>query len=79
MATMNISLPDKLKAFVEESVEEGNFSNVSEYMRDIIREKQGQKAYAKYLKDEINAGLKSPVSDFSRSEALRKMQAAVAE
>jgi antitoxin ParD1/3/4 len=76
MATMNISLPDKMKAFVEESVAEGNFSNVSDYVRDIIREKQEQKSFANYLKESINAGLKSPVSDFSRAESLKKMRAA---
>jgi antitoxin ParD1/3/4 len=79
MATMNISLPDKMKTFVEESVAEGNYSNVSDFMRDIIREKQEQKSYAEYLKVSINAGLKSPVSDFKRAESLIKMRAATAK
>jgi antitoxin ParD1/3/4 len=79
MATMNISLPDKMKAFVEDSVAEGNYSNVSDFMRDIIREKQEQKLYAEYLKTSINAGLESPVSDFSRNDSLEKMRAAAAK
>ena len=40
MATMNISLTDKLKSFVESNVESGNYSNASEYVRDLIRKEQ---------------------------------------
>lgn len=79
MATMNISLPDKMKAFVEDSVAEGNYSNVSDFMRDIIREKQEQKSYTEYLKASVNAGLQSPISDFSRADSLQKMRAATAK
>jgi antitoxin ParD1/3/4 len=77
MATMNISLPDKLKAFVEQEVAEGDFSNVSDFMRDIIREKQEQKSFRNYLKQSINEGLQSPTSEYSRAETLAKMRASV--
>lgn len=40
MATMNISLPDKMKDFVEARVESGSYSNASEYVRDLIRKEQ---------------------------------------
>lgn len=40
MATMNISLPRELKAFVESQVATGQYANVSDYVRDIIRERQ---------------------------------------
>jgi antitoxin ParD1/3/4 len=77
MATMNISLPEKLKAFVEQEVAEGDFSNVSDFMRDIIRNHQEQKNFRNYLKQSINEGLKSPVSEYSRSETLAKMRASI--
>jgi antitoxin ParD1/3/4 len=77
MATMNISLPEKLKAFVEQEVAEGDFSNVSDFMRDIIRNHQEQKNYRNYLKQSINEGLKSPVSEYLRSETLAKMRASI--
>ena len=35
--TMNISLPDAMKAFVEEQVQSGGFGTVSEYVRDLVR------------------------------------------
>jgi antitoxin ParD1/3/4 len=40
MATMNISLPDQMKIWVEAQTETGRYSNVSDYMRDLIRREQ---------------------------------------
>lgn len=37
MATMNISLPEQMKAWVEECVHSGRYANSSEYIRDLIR------------------------------------------
>nr|WP_313633281.1 type II toxin-antitoxin system ParD family antitoxin [Brevundimonas naejangsanensis] len=37
MSTMNISLPDPMKAFVDEQVEERGYGSSSEYVRDLIR------------------------------------------
>jgi antitoxin ParD1/3/4 len=40
METMNISLPDSLKGFVDSRVKTGGYSSVSEYVRDLVREDQ---------------------------------------
>jgi antitoxin ParD1/3/4 len=37
MSTMNISLPDSLKSFVDEQVAGGGFGTSSEYVRELIR------------------------------------------
>jgi len=37
MSTMNISLPDALKAFVDEQVEKRGYGTSSEYVRELIR------------------------------------------
>ncbi|MBN1958353.1 MAG: type II toxin-antitoxin system ParD family antitoxin [Desulfuromonadales bacterium] len=37
MATMNISLPDQMKNWVEECVQSGRYANASDYVRDLIR------------------------------------------
>ena len=42
MGTMNISLPDSLKAYVDEQVAGRGFGTSSEYMRDLIRRDQGR-------------------------------------
>ncbi len=38
--TMNISLPETMKTFVEERLENNGYGSVSEYVRDLIREDQ---------------------------------------
>lgn len=40
MATMNISLPDQMKDWVEEQSREGRFANSSDYVRELIRRDQ---------------------------------------
>ncbi len=37
MATMNISLPDQMKNWVEQCVQSGRYANTSDYVRDLIR------------------------------------------
>lgn len=44
MTTMNISLPDEMKAFVEEQIQQGGYSTASEYLRDLIRDAQKRAA-----------------------------------
>lgn len=40
MATMNISLPDPMKAWVEAQTQSGRYANASDYVRDLIRKDQ---------------------------------------
>ncbi len=42
-ATMNISLPEALRDFVEGEVEEKGFTSVSEYMRELVRAAKGER------------------------------------
>ena len=45
MQTMNISLPDPMKEYVEERVSAGAYSSASEYVRELVR--ADQKRHAK--------------------------------
>ena len=40
MSTMNISLPDSLKDFVDEQVRQRGYGTSSEYVRELIRKDQ---------------------------------------
>lgn len=40
MSTMNISLPEALKAFVDKQVSERGYGTSSEYLRELIRKDQ---------------------------------------
>jgi antitoxin ParD1/3/4 len=65
-ATMNVSLTDPLRRFVEEEVREGGFASTSDYVRELIRERQRRKA-EETLRAMIASGLGSgpaePVGD----------------
>lgn len=55
--TMNISLPDDLRAFVDEQVHERAFGSTSEYMRDLIRKQRDMEK----LRSLLLEGAASPV------------------
>ena len=44
MKSMNISLPDTMRAYVEQLVAQGGYSSVSEYFRELVRQDQKQRA-----------------------------------
>lgn len=54
-ATMNISLPEALRDFVEDAVSAGGYSSVSEYMRELVRQAKAEKD----LEDRLLAALDS--------------------
>ena len=47
MTTVTISLPDSLKAFVDQQLATKGYGNVSEYFRSLLREAQAQEAEAR--------------------------------
>jgi antitoxin ParD1/3/4 len=48
MQTMNISIPDQLKEYVDEQMAQGRYSSVSEYMRELIRADERRKKAAEF-------------------------------
>lgn len=58
MQTMNVSLPDPLKEFVDNQVGSGRYSSVSEYVRELIRDDERRKSTEK-LEALLLEGLKS--------------------
>ena len=65
--TMNISLPETMKVFVEERIETDGYGTVSEYVRDLIRADQKKREAAK-LERLLLSRLQSDNSDFSIKE-----------
>ncbi|UWQ86187.1 type II toxin-antitoxin system ParD family antitoxin [Leisingera caerulea] len=59
MATMNVSLPDQMKDWVEEQARTGTYANSSDYVRDLIRRDQARAAAIAELQSAIDAGLAS--------------------
>ena len=63
MATMNVSLPDTLKAWVEAQAESGRYANASDYVRDLIRRDQERASKLDGLQRLISEGLGSGESE----------------
>ena len=79
MATMNISLPDQMKAWVEAQSADGRYSNSSDYVRDLIRREQirAEKiASMQRLVDEARAsGISTLTMDELKAEARARIAA----
>lgn len=61
MSTMNISLPDALKAFVDEQVADRGFGTSSEYVRELIRRDQDRQRLRALLTDGAASAPTPPV------------------
>ncbi len=59
MATMNISLPNQMKNWVEENVQSGRYANSSDYMRDLIRRDKDRGAALAQMQAMISEGIAS--------------------
>lgn len=67
MQTMNISLPDPLKDFVDCQIAEGRYSSVSEYIRELIRDDERRKAQER-LEALLLEGLESEETELTRQD-----------
>lgn len=59
MATMNVSLPDPMKDWVEAQARTGRYSNASDYVRDLIRRDQTRNDKIAAMQSFVEAGLES--------------------
>lgn len=72
MATMNVSLPDDMKNWVEDQTQTGRYSNASDYVRDLIRKDQDRVEKIAQMQMAINEGLKSGISKKSMNDVLKQ-------
>lgn len=68
MATMNVSLPDQMKAWVETQAESGRYGNASDYVRDLIRRDQERQEKIAEFQRLVDEGRASGVSTRSLAE-----------
>lgn len=75
MATMNVSLPDPMKDWVEGQTRGGRYSNASDYVRDLIRRDQDRQMAVAELQALVDEGLASgPAREFSMETFLTRMR-----
>lgn len=75
MATMNVSLPDPMKEWVERQAQSGRYANASDYVRDLIRRDQERADRLAELQRLVTEGLASGVSDRPLSAVLDEARA----
>lgn len=75
MATMNVSLPDEMKAWVETRAATGRYSNASDYIRDLIRRDQEYAEMRAELQAAVTEGIESGISERSVEEVIASARA----
>ena len=78
MATMNISLPDQMKAWVEAQTQDGRYANSSDYVRDLIRRDQIRAEKIANMQRLIDEGRASGISDRSMADIKSEARARIA-
>lgn len=73
MTSLNISLPETLKKYVEQQTEQGGYSTPSEYVRQLLREDQKRRTEEK-LEALLLAGLKSGKGVEANEEYWQKLR-----
>jgi|SRR6056297_3652075 len=71
MTTMNVSLPDELKVFVDERVSHDGYGSTSEYVRDLIRRDRERGHLRDLVLEGANSG-PGVVADAAYFDALRQ-------
>lgn len=72
MATLNISIPDNMKQWINTQIKSGKYSSASDYMRDLVR--SDQRGFQE-LDDMLIAGLNSgETTPFDMQETKAKAQ-----
>lgn len=68
MATMNVSLPDAMKDWVEGQAATGRYSNASDYVRDLIRRDQERREKIAAMQKMVDESLASGTSPRSMDD-----------
>lgn len=72
MATMNVSLPDPMKVWVDAQIGTGRYASSSDYVRDLIRRDQERKDKLAALQVAITEGVESGIAEDFDMETLQQ-------
>ena len=70
MSSLNISLPEALKEYIEGQVKSGDWSTPSEYIRELVR--QDKERRSRGLEQDLLAGLKGAKIEIPVAEIRKK-------
>jgi antitoxin ParD1/3/4 len=72
MVTMNVSLPEAMKAWVERQAESGQYGDASDYIRDLIRRDQERRQALATLQSAITEGVESGAPQSFDAEGFKR-------
>lgn len=72
MSTMNISLPEELRSFVDSQVSHGDYTSSSEYMRELLRKEKDRVRLRELLLEGLASPLNEEPMDSKYFDRLRK-------
>lgn len=75
MATMNVSLPDKMREWVDEQTASGRYGNASDYVRDLIRRDQDRAEKIANMQRLVDEARESGISDLSFDQIIERARA----
>ena len=74
MSKITISMPERMSRYVADRVESGQYGNVSEYFRDLVRREQAREQAAGELRALLEAAEASGVSARQVPELMREVE-----
>lgn len=74
MAKLSIRLPDKMKQFVDDQTQEGQFTNEEAYIQDLITQDQERQREVVRIQAIVDEGIASGESDESMQDILHSLK-----
>jgi len=75
MATMNVSLPDQMKQWIEDQVATGRYGNSSDYVRDLVRRDQERAERKAEFDRLVEEGFASGFTEMSAEDIFEEARA----
>ena len=63
MASMNVSLPDPMRDYVQKRIDNGHYASVSDYVRDLIRRDQADSENEQRWLTALDASIEEAVQE----------------
>jgi antitoxin ParD1/3/4 len=70
MASMNISLPDPMRDYVQDRIDRGQYASASDYVRDLIRRDQGGVADEERWLSELDASIADSLAEMNAGSGM---------
>jgi antitoxin ParD1/3/4 len=77
MASLNVTLPEQLKDWVEEQAKTAGFANPSDYLRELIRQEQERATKIAAMQQRVTEGLNSGLGQRSMAELRQTARARI--